>query len=80
LPSQIVNIDINRNSIVLAWVVIKNKNKNNDSWRYFFKHLIALILKIKEEGLCLSAIMVKVLKLLTTSLKIMLLRRFILII
>jgi hypothetical protein len=31
----------------LAWVVIKNKN--NDSWRYFFKHLIALILKIKEE-------------------------------
>jgi hypothetical protein len=42
-----VGIDTNKNRIVLAWAVIKSKNK--DFWRYFFKYLVVIILKIAEE-------------------------------
>ena len=34
--------------MVLAWAVIKSKNE--ESWCYFFKHLIHTIPEIKEEA------------------------------
>jgi hypothetical protein len=42
-----VGIDANGNRLVLAWAVVESKNEN--SWRYFFKHLIRAIPEIKEE-------------------------------
>ena len=33
--------------MVLAWAVIESKNE--ESWHYFFKHLIRVILEIKKE-------------------------------
>jgi hypothetical protein len=38
---------VNRNSIILAWVVVESKNK--ESWRYFFRHLVEAILELIEE-------------------------------
>ena len=43
-----VGIDSNGNSLVLAWAIVKSENE--DSWRYFFKHLIRAIPEIEEEA------------------------------
>ena len=41
-----VSINVNRNSLILVWVVIESENE--DSWCYFFKYLILIIPEIKE--------------------------------
>jgi hypothetical protein len=38
---------VNRNLIILAWVVVESKNK--ELWRYFFRHLVEVILELLEE-------------------------------
>jgi hypothetical protein len=43
-----VGIDSNRNSLVLAWAIIESENE--DSWRYFFNHLVRAIPEIEEEA------------------------------
>jgi hypothetical protein len=43
-----MGIDANRNGLVLAWAVVESENE--DSWRYFFKHLIRVIPEIEEEA------------------------------
>ena len=43
-----VGVDVNGNTLILAWAVVKSKNK--DSWRYFFTNLVQAIPKIKEEA------------------------------
>jgi len=43
-----MGINANRNGLVLAWAVVKSENE--DSWRYFFKHLIRAIPEIEEEA------------------------------
>lgn len=42
-----VGIDANSNTLILAWAVVESENE--DSWRYFFKHLVEAILEISEE-------------------------------
>ena len=42
-----VGIDANGNGLVLAWAVVESENE--DSWRYFFKHLIRAIPEIEEK-------------------------------
>jgi len=44
----VVSVDVNGNTLILAWAVVKSKNK--DSWRYFFTNLVRAIPKIKEEA------------------------------
>jgi hypothetical protein len=42
-----VGIDANGNTLILAWAVVESENE--DSWRYFFKHLAKAIPEIVEE-------------------------------
>jgi transposase-like protein len=42
-----VGIDANGNTLILAWAVVESENE--DSWRYFFHHLIIAIPEISEE-------------------------------
>jgi hypothetical protein len=42
-----VGIDANGNTLILAWAVVESENE--DSWRYFFHHLITAIPEISEE-------------------------------
>ena len=42
-----VGINANGNTLMLAWAVVESENE--DSWRYFFKHLAKAIPEIIEE-------------------------------
>jgi hypothetical protein len=44
-----VGIGANGNGLVLAWAVVKSENE--DSWRYFFKYFVCVILEIEEEAI-----------------------------
>ena len=43
-----MGINANGNGLVLAWAVVESENE--DSWRYFFKHLVRAIPEIEEEA------------------------------
>jgi hypothetical protein len=45
-----VGIDANGNTLILAWAVVESENE--ESWRYFFKHLAEAIPEIADE-LCI---------------------------